>query len=172
MEKKINIRKLTVAAVLVALGVVLSPFSIPVGASKCFPIQHLMNILGAVFLGPVYAVGMAFSTSLIRNLLGTGTLLAFPGSMFGALISGLLYKNFKKLPFAYIGELLGTGIIGAIIAYPVAAFVLGKDVAAFFFVVPFIISSFGGTIIAIVLVTALKKTGVIDNLVNTNKGKL
>ena len=36
---------------------------------------------------------MAFITSLIRVLMRTGTLLAFPGSMCGALLAGLMYKK-------------------------------------------------------------------------------
>ena len=84
--KNVNVKKLALAGILVAVGVVCSTFSIPVGASKCAPAQHFINILGGVFLGPSYAVAMAFVTSLLRNLLGTGTLLAFPGSMCGAFL--------------------------------------------------------------------------------------
>ena len=69
--KHVNVRKLALAGILVAVGIVCSPLSIPVGASKCAPVQHFINILGGVFLGPAYAVGMAFVTSLLRNLLGT-----------------------------------------------------------------------------------------------------
>ena len=68
--KNVNVKKLALAGILVAVGVVCSTFSIPVGASKCAPAQHFINILGGVFLGPSYAVAMAFVTSLLRNLLG------------------------------------------------------------------------------------------------------
>ena len=98
--KHVNVRKLALAGILVAVGIVCSPLSIPVGASKCAPVQHFINILGGVFLGPGYAVGMACVTSLLRNLMGTGTLLAFPGSMCGAFLCGMLYKYGKHLPFA------------------------------------------------------------------------
>ena len=87
-----NTKKLVLAAVLIALGVAASPLYIPIGASKCFPVQHLVNVLAAVLLGPWYGVSMAFVTSLLRVLIGTGSLLAFPGSMCGALLAGLLYK--------------------------------------------------------------------------------
>ncbi len=90
---RINIRKLVLAGMMTALGVCLSNFSFPVGVSRCFPIQHLLNVLSGVFLGPGYALGFAFSTSLLRNLLGTGSLLAFPGSMVGAVLGALLYQN-------------------------------------------------------------------------------
>jgi energy coupling factor transporter S component ThiW len=159
---KTNLKKLTMAAVLVAVCVACSPFYIPVGASKCFPIQHLVNILAGCFLGPWYATGMAFCTSLIRVLAGTGSLLAFPGSMFGALLVGLVYRYTKLLPLAYAAEPIGTGIIGAMAAYPVASFLMGKEAALFTYVIPFIVSSLGGAVIAVFLVTALKKTGVVD----------
>ena len=134
--KKTDIRKLAAAAMLVAVAVICSPLSIPVGASKCFPIQHLVNVIAGVFLGPWYAVGAAFCTSLIRNLLGTGSLLAFPGSM---------------------------SVIGGLLCYPVALFLMGNSEAALFgYVLPFFVSSLGGTIIAIVLVTIMKKVKVFD----------
>ena len=160
--KNVNVRKLALAGILVAVGIVCSPLSIPVGASKCAPIQHFINILGGVFLGPGYAVGMAFVTSLLRNLMGTGTLLAFPGSMCGALLCGILYRYGKHLPFAYGGELFGTSVIGGLLSYPIATLIMGSQTAVFSFVIPFFVSSCGGTIIAAVLVTTMKKMKVFD----------
>lgn len=159
-----NLKKMTLCAILAAIAVVGSLFSFPVFGSKCSPVQHLVNIVAAVLLGPGYAVAAAFVASIIRNLLGLGTLLAFPGSMCGALLAGLLYKAVKKLPLAYIGELFGTGILGGMLAYPIAAFIMGKESALFTFVVPFLISSLGGTIIAIVITLALEKTGVLKKM--------
>ena len=66
-----NIKKLVISAMLAAAAVAMSGFSIPIGASKCFPVQHLCNVIAGVFLGPWYGVAMAFTTSLIRNLIGT-----------------------------------------------------------------------------------------------------
>ncbi len=162
--KHTNLKKLTLAGIFVAISVVGSIFSFPVLGSKCAPVQHLMNIMGAVFLGPGYAVGTAFATSVIRNALGLGTPLAFPGSMCGALLAGILYKYFRKLPAAYSGEVIGTGILGGLLAYPVAAGIMGSKAAVFAFVVPFLISTCGGTILAVVLVTLLKKSGVLERL--------
>ena len=143
---------------------------IPVGASKCAPVQHFINILGGVFLGPGYAVGMAFVTSLLRNLMGTGTLLAFPGSMCGAFLCGMLYKYGKHLPFAYAGELFGTSVIGGLLSYPIATLIMGSESAVFGFVIPFFVSSCGGTIIAAVLVTAMKKMKVFDIYLSRKSG--
>lgn len=157
-------KKLAVAGILVALGVVLSPLAIPVGASKCFPVQHMVNVLAAVFLGPFYGVIMAFLTSLLRLAFGLGTLLAFPGSMFGALLAGLVYKYIKRLIPTYLGELFGTGVVGGLAAYPMAVWVMGKEAAVVGYILPFLISSLGGTIIAAIIIAALKKTKVFYKL--------
>ena len=156
---QINIKKIAVSGMLVALAVALSGFSIPIGASRCFPVQHLCNVIAGVLLGPVYGVGMAFCTSLIRNLMGTGSLLAFPGSMVGALLCGLLYQHTGKLTLAYIGEVTGTGILGGMLCYPVAVFLMGQEAAVFAYVMPFLMSTLCGTVIAAVLMGALQKSG-------------
>lgn len=163
--KTFNLKKLTLTAIFAAIAVVGSLFSFPVFGSKCAPVQHLVNILCAVTVGPWWGLAQAFTASVIRNLLGLGSPLAFPGSMCGALLGGLLYRCGKKLPFAYLGEVFGTGILGGMLSYPVAYFVMGNQAAAIFtFVVPFLISTCGGTILAIVLTMPLKKTGVLGKM--------
>lgn len=168
MNKKISIQKLAIAGVLIALAVALSGIYIPIGASKCFPIQHLVNVIAGTILGPWYAVAMAFITSLIRVMIGTGTLLAFPGSMVGALCCGLAFRYIlpklsfaNRIPIAFLGEIIGTGILGAMAAYPIAVFVMGKEAALFSYVIPFGISTIGGALIASVLMFTLAKTGAL-----------
>jgi len=163
----INTKKLALAALFAAVAVVGSTFSIPVFGSKCSPVQHMVNVLCAIFLGPGYGVAAAFVTSILRNLMGLGSLLAFPGSMCGAFLSGILYKHFKKLPAAYVGEIFGTGIIGGILSYPVAALIMGNSSAGVFtFVIPFLISTCGGTLLAIIITMAFKQIGIIDRAKN------
>lgn len=170
--KSSNIKKLTFTAIMAAIAVVGSFVSFPVAGSKCAPVQHLVNILCAVFVGPWWGVACAFIASLIRNLLALGSPLAFPGSMCGALLAGLLYRFVKKTPAAYVGELVGTGLIGGMLSYPVALLVMGNDKAALFtFVIPFLISSLGGTIIAVIVVMALSKTGVLRRFQDELNGK-
>lgn len=161
-----QVKKLSLAGVLIALGVVCSTLYIPVGVSKVFPVQHFINVIAAVVLGPVYAVAMAFVTSLLRNIIGTGSLLAFPGSMCGALIAGLLYKYIKNLAAAFIGEVIGTGIIGAMLAYPIAVQFLSSKAAFYGFVLPFSMSSLTGAVISIILLMALKRTQVLQKLMS------
>ena len=149
-------QKIVGAGLLVALGVLLGAnFYIPVGVAKAFPIQHLINVIAAVLFGPVYAVMTAFCISLLRNLMGTGSILAFPGSMIGALLASLFFMKSKKHLLACLGEVIGTGILGSLVAYPMAKVLLGLDKGAFYFVIPFALSSFLGAILGYILLKTL-----------------
>ena len=153
-------RKLTLAAVLTAVAVVGSLLSFPVLGSRCAPVQHMVNVFCAVLLGWRYGVGAAFVASLLRNLFGLGSLLAFPGSMFGAFLSGIVYSRTKNILLTVIAEAFGTGIIGGLAAYPIAILFMGKvagDVAFYVYVVPFLISTVAGSILAGLVVNRFKK---------------
>ena len=157
-------KKLCVAGILCAAAVVGSLFSFPVFGSKCAPVQHMVNILCAVVLGPWYGVAAAFGASLIRNLLGLGSLMAFPGSMFGALLCGLAHWKWKKLPVTLLAEVFGTAILGGLCAYPVAVAFMGVnagEVAFYAYVVPFLVSTAGGAVLSGILIGALKKSGAL-----------
>lgn len=164
MKSSNSTRKLALAGLLTAIAVVGGMFSIPIGAAKCSPVQHMVNVLAAVLLGPWYAVGSAFVTSLIRNLIGTGSLLAFPGSMVGALLAGLLYQRIQRLPAAFVGEVCGTGILGAMLSYPIAVLLMGKTSALFAFVPSFLLNTVAGSIIAVLVICALERTSVLKTL--------
>ena len=165
--KSVNIKKLSIAGILCAAVVVGSLFSFPVFGSKCAPVQHMVNIFCAVLLGPGYGVMTAFVASLIRNLLGMGSLMAFPGSMFGAFICGLVYKKFHNILATMVGEVAGTSILGGLCAYPVAIFLMGKNAAnlAFYvYVFQFFVSTFAGAVISGVIVLSLKRSGILSKM--------
>ena len=167
--KKSNTKKLALAGVLCAVAVVGSMFSFPVFGSKCAPVQHMVNVLCAVLLGPWYGVGAAFVASLLRNLLGLGSLMAFPGSMCGALLCGVVYHKTHKLLPTLIGEVFGTGIIGGLLAGAGALLVLGKAArgnAVFSLLVPFLVSSPGGSLFIGVILFALEKNGTLKSMQN------
>ena len=68
------VTKLALAGMFCAVAVVGSMFIVfPVLGSKCAPVQHMVNILCAVLLGPWYGVAVAFVASLVRNLLCVGS---------------------------------------------------------------------------------------------------
>lgn len=167
MEKIIQTKKLCMAGILCACAVVGSMFSFPVFGSKCAPVQHMVNILCAVMLGPGYGVGVAFAASLIRNLFGLGSLMAFPGSMFGALLCGIVYWKIRNIPAALLAEVIGTAVLGGLSAYPVAILFMGQsagDIAFYAYMIPFLISTAGGAVLSGIFLGALRKTGVMKAL--------
>lgn len=157
-------QKLCLAAILCAAAVVGSLFSVPIAGSKCAPVQHMVNILCAVLLGPGWGVGAAFTASLLRNLLGLGSLMAFPGSMFGALLCGLAYWKTQNIPLTLLAEVFGTAVLGGLCAYPVAVLLMGKnagEIAFYAYIIPFFVSTAGGAVLSGVVLGALRKTGVL-----------
>ena len=172
--QSVKTKKLAIAAIFVALAVVGSAFiQFPVFGSQCSPTQHMVNVLCAVFLGPGWGVGVAFGASLIRNLLSLGSLMAFPGSMIGALCCGLAYRALKNrnesvaIAVTLVAESLGTGILGGLCAYPVATLFMNVDaasVAVTAYIIPFLISTVVGSIIAGALVYALKAGGALRRM--------
>lgn len=164
---KTNTKKLAISGVFCAVAVVGSLFSFPVFGSKCSPVQHMVNILCAVLLGPGYGVGAAFAAALIRNLLGLGSLLAFPGSMFGAFVCGVVYAKTKNILGTLFGEVFGTAVLGGLCAYPIAIFFMGQNAAglAFYaYVIPFLISTAAGAMISAILIYSLKKSGILHTM--------
>jgi len=118
--------KLALSVVFVAIGVVLSPmFNIPVPPIKAYPLQHTLNVIQGIMLGPLWAVINAFIIGLIRNMLGTGTFFAFPGGMFGGLVVGVLYWYVWKNDWVALTENIGTICIGATVAYLAVASLSG-----------------------------------------------
>ncbi len=149
------------AVILTAIAVALSPFFIPVGVSKCFPAQHMVNVLAGVMLGPGYAVMIAFAAGVIRNIAGLGTLLAFPGGMIGALFAGLAYKAFKNIYLAGVGEIIGTGLLGALAsAWIVGPVFMGKSTALGVLVIAFSVSTLGGTLLGLLALHLLRKARI------------
>jgi energy coupling factor transporter S component ThiW len=164
-----KIKKLAVTGMIAAFTTITSHVVfIPAGFAKIFPVQHFANIVTAVLFGPGYALAQAFVVSTIRNLAGTGSVFAYPGSMIGAFLAGWLYSKTKKIGFAFIGEVAGTGLIGAVASYPIAALLFGREAAVFGMVPAFALSSFAGAAIGFVLLKVLMKHSAIGGLLHEN----
>ena len=151
--------KMTMLSMFVAIGVVISPI---LRIEGMCPTAHLVNVVCAVFLGPYYALGCATAIGIIRMVFMGIPPLALTGAVFGAFLSGVLYRASKgKLIWAVLGEIIGTGIIGSIVSYPVMTFIWGRSELAWFYYTPMFLgaTAMGGTTAYILLkVLSVNKT--------------
>jgi energy coupling factor transporter S component ThiW len=155
-------KKMALASILVALTVALSGFYVPIGTTKVFPAQHMVNGIAGVLLGPWWGSVMAFGTGTIRNILGLGTLYAYPGGIPGALVVGLIHRYFKKTDLAALSEPLGTVVIGATLSALILAPFQGHNLTAWFFWTAFAASSIPGAILGYIVLKALRRLKIFD----------
>ncbi|HAS52213.1 MAG TPA: energy coupling factor transporter S component ThiW [Gammaproteobacteria bacterium] len=155
-------RLIAYSVVLAALAVALSPISIPVGVARVSPSQHFINVVAGALVGPWWGLGMALVTSLVRNALGMGTPLAFPGSVFGVVCAGLAFRYTRNIYLTALGEVIGTGLIGATVgALLVAPYLMGKDLALAVLILPFLLSSVAGAMLGIWGLRVLRQLGYL-----------
>jgi len=157
-------RKTAYAVVLVAIGVALAPYtSFPVGIAKINPAQHFVNVLGAVILGPWWAVIIAGVIGVLRNAMGVGTLLAFPGGMIGACLAGYFYRYFRQNIYAgAVGEVIGTGLIAPVVsALFVAPVLMGKAIPLLALAPSFLGSTIAGAVLGVMALKLLKSADIV-----------
>ena len=75
-----------------------------------------------------------------------------------------MYAKFPRLPAACLAEVFGTAVLGGLCAYPVAIFIVGKnagEIAFYAYIVPFLISTAVGAILAGAALGVLDRAGVL-----------
>ncbi len=156
-------RNVARAIILVAIGVAISPFtSIPIGIARINPAQHFVNVVAAVLLGPWWATAVALVIGILRNMMGTGTLLAFPGGLIGAFIAGYAYRCTRNIYLGALGEIVGTGLLGALASVLIVAPVLmGKPMAMGALIVAFSGSTILGSTIGVLAIRVLERAGFV-----------
>lgn len=165
MKNSKGLLKLVVLSMLVAVGVVISPI---LRFEGMCPMAHFINILCSVLLGPWYSLLCASLIGVIRMAVMGIPPLALTGAVFGAFLSGVFYRASKgNIIFAVLGEIIGTGIIGAIVSYPVMTLLWGKEGISWLFYVPsFICGTLIGGSIAFVFLKKLANNGVLADFQN------
>ena len=160
MKNTKHLLKLVTLSMLIALGVVISPI---LRVEGMCPMAHFINIVCSVFLGPWYSLLCATLIGVIRMLLMGIPPIALTGAVFGAFLSGVFYRASRgRIIFAVLGEILGTGVIGAIMSYPVMTFLWGKENLSWLFYVPsFICGTLIGGSIAYVFLRKFAANGML-----------
>ena len=165
MTNQKNLLKMLVLSMLIALGVVISPI---LRVEGMCPMAHFINIICSVFLGPWYSLLCATLIGIIRMVTMGIPPIALTGAVFGAFLSGVFYRMSKgKIIFAVIGEIIGTGIIGALASYPVMTFLWGKEGLNWIFYIPsFVCGTLIGGSIAYVFLRKLADNGMLSQMQN------
>lgn len=158
---KYSTRKLVLTAMLACLSFVLCTF---VYFPSMAPFQHFVDVIAAVLLGPWYACAAAFLCGVLRMLSGR-TIQAVVGAVFGPIVGGLLYEKTHSVWMAAVGEVFGTGILGALTAYPLMKTFYGLDAQEWYYYIPFYTpSAVVGALMGVAVVLMLKRTGVLDRM--------
>lgn len=165
MKNSNHLLKLVFLAMMIALGVVISPF---LRVEGMCPMAHFINVTCSVLLGPWYSLLCAMLIGIIRMAVMAIPPIALTGAVFGAFLSGLFYRLSRgNILMAVLGEIFGTGIIGAVLSYPVMTFLWGRDGLSWLFYIPsFVCGTLIGGSIAFVFLKKLASNGVLSKLQN------
>ncbi len=169
-KSKSSLLKLVFLSMMIALGVVISPI---LRVEGMCPMAHFINVTCSVLLGPWYSLLCATVIGIIRMATMAIPPIALTGAVFGAFLSGVFYRASKgKIIFAVLGEIIGTGIIGAIASYPVMSLLWGKEGLSWLFYVPsFICGTLIGGAIAFLFLKKLAKNGLLTKFQTTLQTK-
>lgn len=153
-----SVRKMVLTAMLACLAFVLNTF---VYFPSMAPFQHFVDVVAAVFLGPWYACAAAFLCGIMRMMSGR-TIQAVVGAIFGPILGGLLYRKFHNFWAVLVGEVIGTGFLGAMTAYPLMKAFYGLDAQSPFYYIPFYTpSAVVGAAMGVAVLMILKRANAL-----------
>ena len=159
MKKRTNIRKMVLCAIFASLAFVLNTF---VYFPAMAPFQHFVNVMAAVFLGPWWGCVSAFLCGVMRMMSGR-TIQAVTGAVFGPILGGLMWKKTKNVYLVCVGEIIGTGILGALASYPLMKWFYGLDAQNPLYYIPFYTpSAVVGGIMGVMVILLLKRAKVLE----------
>ena len=162
MQKNVT-KKMALTAMLACLAFVLNTF---VYFPAMAPFQHCVDVIAAVLVGPWYGFAAALLCGIMRMMSGR-TIQAVTGAIFGPVLGGLIYRKTKNVYLVFVGEVFGTGVIGACASYPLMKMFYGLDAQSPFYYIPFYTpSAIVGAAMGVVVVLILKKTGVLNRMQN------
>jgi len=175
-----HVKKLALVVVFSALGVAISPFTwFVVFGTKANPTQHMINAILGVLVGPFWAAIAAIFIGTMRNILGIGTVYAFPGGIPGGIVVGIIHWLLKRLRrsekthlISALTEPVGTLLIGVPLAlFLVAPWMGSKNLldltakegpllAFLIFGTGWALSCVPGSIIGFIILLILKRIGI------------
>lgn len=163
VKVKYDTRKMILTAMFACLAFVLNTF---VYFPAMAPFQHFINVLAAAILGPWYGCASAFVCGVLRMLSGR-TIQAVTGAIFGPILGGILYKKTKNIYLVWLGEVVGTGFVGAMASYPFMRLFYGLEAVSPFYYIPFYTpSAVVGGAMGVMVYFILKRSGLLKRILN------
>ena len=171
LQVNTRLQKLIILSFMVALDVVLSPLFRIEGMA---PMSSVMNVIGVALMGPWYGTAMALICGLLRMLLLGVPPLALTGAVFGAFLAGLGYKYSKSIYGAMLGEIIGTGLIGSLLSYPVMVWFTGSVQEMYWFIYTprFFGGAISGSLIGFLVYQKLKEVPKFKQLQAYFRGEM
>jgi energy coupling factor transporter S component ThiW len=95
------------------------------------------------------------------------TIQAVTGAIFGPILGGLLYQKTKNIYLVWLGEVVGTGLIGAMASYPFMRWFYGLEAVSPFYYIPFYTpSAVVGGLMGVIVYFVLKRSHVLNLVMN------
>lgn len=155
-------RKMIAAAMMAALSYALSTVIV---LPNMAPFQHMMDVLAAVILGPWYATLSAILTGTARMAFQARPATSLVSILVAPFLAALLYRWSGKFSMAFVGEVFGVGVLGALLSYPVMKYIYGLDLHQFYFYIPYFVPSATiGAGLGVAVLYSLHKTGLLKRL--------
>ena len=152
-----NIKKVCFSAFMSCLSFILSTF---VSFPFVVPFQHFFNVICAVLVGPFYGFLSALLTGCMRMLLTGRPVTAIIGAVVGAFLAGIGYRISQNMLLAVAGEILGTGILSAIVSYYAMYYGFGVALTSPFYYIPlFMPASVVGALLGYAALLTMKRSG-------------
>ena len=160
-KSKLNVKKMVLCAILASLAFVLNTF---VYFPAMAPFQHFVDVVAAVFLGPWWACLSAFLCGIMRMMSGR-TIQSVTGAVFGPILGGFLWRKTKNIYLVWVGEIIGTGLLGAMASYPLMKWFYGLDAQSPFYYIPFYTpSAVVGGLMGVGVLLILKRAKALERL--------
>ncbi|MBR6541978.1 MAG: energy coupling factor transporter S component ThiW [Anaerotignum sp.] len=160
-KSKFTTKRLVMTAMLACMAFVLNTF---VHFPAMAPFQHFVNAMAAVTVGPWLGSLAGFLTGVFRIACGSD-IGSITGAIFGPILGGLLYRRFGSFAAVWAGEVIGTGVVGAMASYPFFKMFYGLDAQSPFYFIPFYTpSAMMGASMGVAALVILKKNGMLARM--------
>lgn len=157
-----NIKKSCFTAFMACLSFILSTF---VSFPFVVPFQHFCNVICAVVVGPFYGFLSALITGCMRMLITGRPITAILGAVIGAFWAGVCYRLTKKMIAAVVGEIIGTGILSAVVSFYAMKYVFGVELPSPFYYIPlFLPAAVVGALLGYAVLLGMKKSGWLGKI--------